>query len=92
MLPAPICRFNPARAGNSLYPGKTEKESYITDLRKALWYLEDRNEWFMIDQSLLRAMCESGINEIISRAYYPGVNLDDEDPHDVPDDKPKSFW
>ena len=45
----------------------------------------------MTDQPLLRAMCESGVNEIISRAYYPGVNLDDENPHDV-DDKPKSFW
>lgn len=46
----------------------------------------------MTDQPLLRAMCESGINEIISRAYYPGVKLDDEGPHDVSEDKPKSFW
>ena len=80
------------RAGKKLYPGKTEKESYITDLRKAQWYLEDRSECYVTDQPLLRAMCESGINEIISRAYYPGINLDDEGPHDVSDDKPKSFW
>ena len=80
------------RAGKKLYPGKTEKESKLLDLKKAAWYLNDREEMWLIDGRLFRLFCENIDNDLIRAAYYPGVELNDEAPHDDPGDRPKTFW
>lgn len=80
------------RAGKKLYAGKTEKESKLTDLKKARFYLNDRVEHFIIDLSLFQLFCENIDNELIRAAYYPGVELNDEAPHEDPGDRPKTFW
>lgn len=80
------------RAGKKLYPGKTEKESKLTDLKKAMWYLNDREEMPLIDDRLFRLFCENINNDLIRAAYYPEVCIGDMYPHDDPGDQPKTFW
>lgn len=79
------------RAGKKPIQGKTLEESKLIDLKKALWYLKDRGIDF-VSNDLLVCLCESGINEIISRAYYPDIEFSEDDPHGDPGDKPKTFW
>lgn len=80
------------RAGKKIYAGKTEKESKLIDLKKALWYLEDRADMPVIDSCLFRIFCENVPNDLIRAAYYPEVCVSDDYPHDDPGDQPKTFW
>lgn len=80
------------RAGKKLYPGKTAEESKLIDLKKAMWYLQDRDSMPARDSNLFRAFCEGIDNDLIRAAYYPDVDLGDHWPHEDPSDSPKTFW
>lgn len=80
------------RAGKKLYPGKTAEESKLLDLKKAAWYLNDRDDMPILRSDLFIAFCENINNDLIRAAYYPGVCIGDDYPHDDPGDQPKTFW